>query len=66
MRNCSYYLSTPASVDVTDRRLPSRQIHTLGGEVGIPLLGPVKERHWGERAFDIRDPDGDHIEFGGR
>ena len=42
------------------------KLHTRLGEVGIPPLGPVKERHWGERAFDIKDPDGNHIEFGGR
>ncbi len=42
------------------------ELHRALGEAGIKPLGPPKERHWGERAFDIMDPDGNHIEFGGR
>lgn len=27
--------------------------------------GPPEDRHWGERTFDVYDPDGNRIEFAG-
>ena len=41
-------------------------LHRQLSQAGIKPLGPPKDRHWGERVFDVIDPDGNHIEFGGR
>lgn len=35
---------------------------TLTG-TSLQPLGPPEDRHWGERTFDVIDPDGNRIEF---
>ena len=37
---------------------------TLTG-VGMQPEGPPEDRHWGERTFDVIDPDGNRVEFAG-
>ncbi len=32
---------------------------------GIKPAGPPQDPHWGERTFDVIDPDGNRIEFAG-
>lgn len=30
---------------------------------GLEPLGPPQDRHWGERTFDVLDPDGNRVEI---
>ena len=47
------------SADDVDR------LHGELSEAGIRPEGPPEDRHWGERTFDVVDPDGNRIEFAG-
>jgi len=47
------------STDDVDR------LHTELSEAGMRPDGPPEDRHWGERTFDVVDPDGNRIEFAG-
>jgi catechol 2,3-dioxygenase-like lactoylglutathione lyase family enzyme len=42
------------------------ELHKVLGDAGVKALGPPKEQRWGERTFEVIDPDGNHIEFGGQ
>lgn len=39
------------------------QLHGMLTDAGIEPLGPPEDRHWGERTFNVLDPDGNTIEF---
>lgn len=41
------------------------QLHTQLSQAGIEALGPPEDRPWGERTFDVIDPDGNRLEFAG-
>ncbi len=41
------------------------QLHLQLRDAGMNPAGPPKDRHWGERTFDVIDPDGNRIEFAG-
>jgi len=40
-------------------------LHIQLRDAGIKPAGPPQDRHWGERTFDVIDPDGNRIEFAG-
>lgn len=39
------------------------RLHVELSRAGMEPLGPPEDRHWGERTFDVIDPDGNRIEF---
>lgn len=39
------------------------RLHAQLSEAGMEPLGPPEDRHWGERTFDVLDPDGTRVEF---
>jgi catechol 2,3-dioxygenase-like lactoylglutathione lyase family enzyme len=47
------------STDDVDR------LHIVLTEAGMEPAGPPEDRHWGERTFNVVDPDGNHVEFAG-
>jgi catechol 2,3-dioxygenase-like lactoylglutathione lyase family enzyme len=40
-------------------------LHTILTQTGMTPTGPPEDRPWGERTFNVIDPDGNHIEFSG-
>lgn len=38
-------------------------LHRHLTQAGLEPLSPPRDRHWGERTFDVIDPDGNRIEF---
>ncbi|MDQ2729670.1 MAG: VOC family protein [Actinomycetota bacterium] len=41
------------------------ELHVQLSRAGMEPLGPPEDRPWGERTFNVIDPDGNHIEFAG-
>lgn len=41
------------------------QLHVQLSQAGMEPLGPPEDRPWGERTFNVIDPDGNEIEFAG-
>lgn len=41
------------------------QLHAQLSESGLEPLSPPQDRPWGERTFDVLDPDGNRLEFAG-
>ncbi len=39
------------------------ELHVQLRDAGMKPAGPPQDRHWGERTFDVIDPDGNRIEF---
>lgn len=38
-------------------------LHQVLSDSGMRPEGPPEDRHWGERTFDVVDPDGNRLEF---
>ncbi len=57
-----FYQQIPGAVlEISTNDLDA--LHTQVSEAGMEPDGPPDDRHWGERALFVTDPDGNDIEF---